>query len=238
MNNLERSEIYFIIYKPAVSGNIGASARALKTMGFSKLRLIDPSNHLSDEAKMMAHGSHDVLENCKVFKSYEEAVADLDFIVCTTAKKKSAKVDYIPSPQLSGFLSDKKNIAEKIGVVFGSEESGLPNSIIQHANVGVTIPMATDYPSLNLSQAVMIFAYELSSVKNISPTIQGQVQRDSTWRKLQDRTSIILEETGIKQGTPLYHRIMERMSLMQASDARLVHSITSKIQELLKRVKK
>ncbi len=52
-------EIIFILYRPGVPGNIGATARALETMGFTRLRLIEPCDHLSVEAKMMAHGSHE-----------------------------------------------------------------------------------------------------------------------------------------------------------------------------------
>jgi hypothetical protein len=159
--------------------------------------------------------------------------------------------------------------------VFGSEESGLPNEILLKANVGVTIPMATVYPSLNLSQAVMTIAYELSqgaervgskdekdrtsggadragsdvkdngtrgSVERRSPgeedepgeAAKAPEQESATWQQLQERTNEILKEAGIHPPTPLYHRIIERMSMMKASDARLAHSVTSRIIELLK----
>ncbi|MEX0982040.1 MAG: TrmH family RNA methyltransferase [Bacteroidales bacterium] len=279
-------DLCFILYKPAVPGNIGASARAIKTMGFRELRLIDPADHLSDEAKMMAHGSHDILENCKVFDTYDEAVTDISFVICTTAKKRSAKVDYIPAPQLAQFIVAKSDVTGKIAIVFGSEESGLPNNILLKANVGVTIPMATGYPSLNLSQAVMTIAYECSTgaerirsadekyeslAKPSAPSAgkkplsgeekiekklaeeielsdekkdaiksknsldpESQRQSHETWKELQERTSVILQEAGIHPPTPLYHRIIERMSMMKASDARLVHSVTSRIIKLLR----
>lgn len=238
-------DICFILYKPAVPGNIGASARAIKTMGFSELRLIDPADHLSDEAKMMAHGSHDILENCKVYDTFDEAVADISFVICTTAKKRSAKVDYIPAPRLAQFIADKSAVTGKIAVVFGTEESGLPNHILLKANVGVTIPMATGYPSLNLSQAVMTIAYELSAgAERVSsdestlpkePARNQKKQESATWQQLQERTTEILQEAGIHPPTPLYHRIIERMSMMEASDARLAHSVTSRILELIKK---
>ncbi len=260
----------FILYKPAVPGNIGAAARAMKTMGFTELRLVDPADHLADEARMMAHGSHDILENSKVYPTYEAAVADVDFIVCTTAKKKSAKVDYIPSGRLQAFIAEKIPVTRRIGIVFGTEESGLPNSILQHANTGVTIPMATTYPSLNLSQSVMVIAYELSGLLRTSADIEpgfqhpereqqqpggglqqpagdcqqaeggqqvtdAEAQQPETWYQLQERISVILNKSGIKGGSPLYHRIMERLSFLKASDARLAHSVTSKVMKLLER---
>ena len=78
-------EIHFILYKPAVPGNVGAAARAIKTMGFKHLRLINPCNHLGDEALMLAHGSHDILHSAALFEDFESAKADLDLVICTTA---------------------------------------------------------------------------------------------------------------------------------------------------------
>ncbi len=229
-----KSSICFILFKPAVPGNIGASARAIKTMGFKELRLVDPAaDPLHEEARMLAHGSVDILENCKVFRSFGEAVKDIDFLVATTAKRKSAKVDYVPSYELGKVLSEKLPLTNKIGIVFGTEESGLPNSVLQKCNMAVSIPMAQPYPSLNLSQSVMILAYELSMLKETASGEEAENQAINTWHQLEERTSIILEDCGINPGTPLYHRIIERMSLMKAADARLAHSISSKIMDLI-----
>lgn len=231
---MENGEICFILYKPAVPGNIGAAARAMKTMGFSNLRLIDPVDHLGEEAIMMAHGSKDILDNCTVYPTFDAAVGDIDFIVSTTAKMKSAKVDYISSCDLSQFLRDKREVTRKIGIVFGTEESGLPNTVLQRSNIGVTIPMNVLYPSLNLSQAVMIIAYELAKISPVTKKEKEEKQAKETWSQLQERTSRILEESGIHASTPLYHRIIERMSFMKASDARLAHSLSSRILDKLK----
>ncbi len=235
---MEHNTISFILYQPGVPGNIGACARAMKTMGFSDLRLVNPVAHLTDEARMMAHGSRDLLENCTVYERYADAVEDIDFTICTTAKKKAAKVDYLPSSELGSFVEGKLPVAGRIGIIFGSEESGLPGSIIRQANAGVTIPMYAPYPSLNLSQAVMVIAYELSSITY--PSASGAQEQEpssneASWRALEERTSMLLEKAGILPSTPLYHRILERMSFLKASDARLVHSVTSRITELLER---
>lgn len=235
---IRSSKICFILYKPAVPGNIGASARALKTMGFSELRLIDPADHLSDEARMMAHGSHDILENAKVFATFKTATDDLDFLVATTAKSRSAKVDYIAAPDLSAFIREKMPVTRRIGILFGTEESGLPNELLLQANVGVSIPMTGSYPSLNLSQAVMVVAYELAGLNAdwpVSGTAAAQEKKEDGWKELQNRTSIILEKSGILPGTPRYHRIIERMSFLSASDTRLAHSVSAGIIELLQK---
>lgn len=235
---MEHNAISFILYQPGVPGNIGASARAMKTMGFSDLRLVNPVNHLTDEARMMAHASWDILENCTVYERYADAVADLDFTICTTAKSKNAKVDYIPSTELGDLIEEKVPMVKKIGIIFGSEESGLPGSIIRQANAGVTILMQTAYPSLNLSQAVMVIAYELSSI--LSPASRDAQSPDpdhteASWKALEERSTKLLEKAGILPSTSLHHRILERMSFLKESDARLVHSVTSRIMARLER---
>jgi len=228
-------EIIFILYKPAVPGNVGASARAIKTMGFIQLRLIQPCDYLDKEARMMAHGSHDILEQASVFESYEEAIKDIDFIICTTAKNRSAKFDYYSSHEIGGLINDKSENLKKVGVVFGCEESGLPNSIIQHADLAITIPMHSVYPSLNLSQSVMIISYELSSHKSQEKTKTKSSKNSESFRELTKRTKLLLENIGVAEGTPLHHRIMERVAILKSGDIPLLHSVTSKAMDHLKK---
>ena len=226
--------ISFILYKPAVPGNVGASARALKTMGFQDLRLINPCDHLCDEARMLAHGSHDILESARVYGSFEDAIKDLDLILATTAKTRSARFDYYSSRELINIVENKAGSVEHIGIVFGTEESGLPNDIIQASDIAISIPMHAAYPSLNLSQSVMVMAYELSYLN--APTSAGKEISKETrgYRELKKRTEYILERAGIPSGTPLHHRIMERVAMLKATDIPLLHSVTSKLEILLR----
>ena len=80
--------ISFILVEPAVPENIGAAARAIKTMGFNDLRLVNPCDHLDMRAKMLAHASHEILENAKIFTNLSDAIADLDFTIATSAKQR------------------------------------------------------------------------------------------------------------------------------------------------------
>ena len=227
-------EISFILYKPAVPGNVGASARAMKTMGFKDLRLINPCDHLSDEARMLAHGSHDILESARSCESFEEAVRDLDLILATTAKTRSARFDYYSSRDLKRIVEEKAGSVDHIGIVFGTEESGLPNDIIQASDIAISIPMHATYPSLNLSQSVMVIAYELSYL-NTSRTAGKDIHKETRgYRELKERTRHILERSGIASGTPLHHRIMERVAMLKATDIPLLHSITSKLETVLR----
>ena len=114
-------QISFVLVEPAVPENVGASARALKTMGFSSLYLVNPCDHLSGPARWLAHASGEILENARIFNSLEQALDEFDFVIGTTAKRRSVKVDYYPLDQIPSFLNKKQNIIQNLAVVFGRE---------------------------------------------------------------------------------------------------------------------
>ena len=224
-------EIHFILYKPAVPGNVGAAARAIKTMGFGHLRLIDPCDHLGDEAMMLAHGSHDILQSAMLFDDFETAVSDLDMVVCTTAKGRSAKHDYHSSREILSYLKNKSKQLGKVGILFGTEESGLPNQLVLQSDMAMTIPMAGSYPSLNLAQSVMVTAYELSPLNHMTKPGVPLSKSGEGWGTLKKQTEQLLTRAGIPVGSPLYHRIMERMATLGANDIPLFLSVISRIQK-------
>ncbi|MDD3877449.1 MAG: tRNA/rRNA methyltransferase [Bacteroidales bacterium] len=219
-------EIYFVIVNPAVPENVGAIARAINTMGFSKLRLVNPCNHLDDKAMWLAHGSHDILKNAEVFSDINTALQDMDFIVGTTAKKRRVKEDYLSVTELKSVLSHKK--IKKLAMLFGREESGLSNKEMEKCHLVSSIPLKKPYPSLNLAQAVMLYAYELSALKK---TVVKE-------KKLPDRGKIdvlnqniylILESTGLSKNRNLSQRIIERINLLGDDDAGLMLSVCLRV---------
>ncbi|MDZ7606531.1 MAG: TrmH family RNA methyltransferase [Cyclobacteriaceae bacterium] len=105
---------------------MGAAARALKTMGFSELRLVNPTNHLSDKARWLAHGSTDILDNAKVFTSLEDALIDVDFSIGTTAKERSAKQDYYPPEEAKEIVQSKEVRFETQQSFLDAKEVALP----------------------------------------------------------------------------------------------------------------
>jgi tRNA/rRNA methyltransferase len=218
-------EIHFILYKPAVPGNVGAAARAIKTMGFSQLRLIQPCDHLSKEARMMAHGSQEILESASVFSSFEDAVRGVDLVICTTAKERTAKHDYHSSRDIRQYLVNKEKELGNVGILFGTEESGLPNQLVLQSDMAMSIPMAGSYPSLNLAQAVMIAAYELSPMNTLEKPGEVLAKSGEGWGELKSQAIQLLIESGIPEGSPLFHRIMERLATVKANDIPLFLSV-------------
>lgn len=224
----------FILVEPAVPENVGAAARAIKTMGFTELRLVNPCDYLSTKAKMLAHASNDILENAKVFPTLADAVADLDFTIATSAKQRWVKVDIIPSDKLVKFLDEKGSTVSNIGIVFGREESGLTNEEINLCNRVSTIPLASPYPSINLAQTVMIYAYTLSTIsQQVDNSVEEEINPES-FRMLQQRVKEVLAIANITPDMLIYGRIHERITALNASDIRLLHSITSKLLDSIK----
>lgn len=200
-------------------------------MGFRHLRLIDPCNHLDEEAKMLAHGSHDILESALLFDDFEGALRDLDLVVCTTAKARTAKHDYHSSRDIREQLENKREELQKVGILFGSEESGLPNALVLRSDMAMSIPMAQSYPSLNLAQSVMVTAYELSPLNQPGKPGTSLSKSGEGWGTLKKQSVQLLNEAGIREGTPLFHRIMERLATLSANDIPLFLSVISRIQK-------
>jgi tRNA/rRNA methyltransferase len=230
-------EIVFILSHPAVPENIGAAARALKTMGFGKLRLVAPAGHLSTNARKLAHGAGDILEQARCYDTTQEAVADLDFLVGTTAKPRNIRQEYLTADRLNEFLDKRKGVVNTIGILFGSEESGLSNEEITLCDILSYIPLAAPYPSLNLAQAVMLYAWEISSLTPRS-TPEEKKETASTYQVLKERTEKLLPLLGIHPARPVYHRIFERLALASPGDIHLLLSVADGALKKIKTQKK
>ncbi len=155
------AQIRIILVEPKEPGNVGAVARAMKNMGLNKLYLVHPSDFASGEARKMATGSGDVLYGATVSDSLEEALAGTVLSVATTHRKRQ-HFECPSSPEAVARRLVSLPPGNEGAVVFGREDRGLTTDEIHRCNVVARIPTARPYPSLNLAQAALIFAYELS----------------------------------------------------------------------------
>ena len=220
-------QITFILCKTAVSQNIGAAARAMNTMGFSDMRLVDPRcNHLDENSWYMAHGSIDILKNTRIFPTIQAATYDCDFIIGTSTRKRAVSTDYIPVGNLRAILQNKRTIIHKAALVFGSEAHGLTNADLNHCHCISTVPLRKKFPSLNLSQAVMVYAYELSSIP-IQATVDSHnpLEYAALTKKVTDLLALI--ELPPSSGIP--RRVVRRMAMMPVKDLHCIHSICNKL---------
>ena len=164
--------IRVILFEPREPGNIGSAARALKGMGLSQLYLVNPIPFL--EAKptwYMAHGATDVIENCCVVETLDDALEGVQFLVGTTHRRRDPRLPPAVSAREAAQEIASVSQHQQVGLLFGREDFGLSTSQISRCQLIASVPMAAKNPSLNLAQAVQVFAYEvfLASAGDIPP---------------------------------------------------------------------
>lgn len=140
-------------------GNIGSAARAMKTMGLSRLSLVAPQRYPDPDAYALAAGANDVLDVAEIHSSLASAVADCRLVLASTARKRS-----VPMPELSPREGARRIIAGQadgeVALVFGRERTGLDNEELQLCHAAICIPANPAYSSLNLAAAVQVLTYE------------------------------------------------------------------------------
>jgi len=161
IDNSVFKRLRFVLVETSSPGNIGAAARAIKTMGFGELVLVNPRfpNAVQEAAAVaFASGAQDVLSGARIVTSIEEALQDCNFAAAISARLREF------SPPVVSPRAIAEQIAGDVGLnaalIFGNERFGLPNELVQKCNVLINIPANPDYSSLNLAQAVQVLAYE------------------------------------------------------------------------------
>lgn len=142
-------------------GNIGAAARAMKTMGLQHLYLINPRYFPDPQASAMAAGADDILLNAVVCKSIDEALQGVVFTVAMTARLRDISIA-VKTPREAMPEVLLQAATHPVALLFGTEMSGLTNEEMGKAQLGVNIPAHPDFSSLNIAAAVQVVAYELS----------------------------------------------------------------------------
>jgi tRNA/rRNA methyltransferase len=145
-----------VLVSPKGSDNVGSVARAMKNFGLSDLRIVAPRCSLEDARKMAVH-AFDLIESASQFPSLLDAVGDCDFVVGTTARFRK---DF-PEMHTPRQVAAKVMTYQKSAIVFGREEHGLFNDELDLCHGLVSIPTGSQYPVLNLAQAVQVIVYEL-----------------------------------------------------------------------------
>jgi len=154
--------VTFVLVTPHYPENVGAAARAIKTMGFGHLTLVRPGRlamPTHEMARKMAVKSLDVLERATLVASVEDAIAGSQCVVATTSRRGQSGV-LTPRP-LAREVVERVGRGEQIAILFGNEKTGLSAEEVALAHRCLRIPMAAEQPSINLAQAVQVIAYEL-----------------------------------------------------------------------------
>jgi tRNA (cytidine32/uridine32-2'-O)-methyltransferase len=142
-------------------GNIGSAARAMKTMGLTRLVLVAPERFPHPEAVALAAGAADLFDDVVRVETLAEAVADCRLVLGCTARSRRIALEELSPRQASARALDTARAGGEVAVVFGRERTGLDNEELQLCHAAVHIPANPDYSSLNLAAAVQVLAYEL-----------------------------------------------------------------------------
>lgn len=155
------SNIRIVLVHTFHPGNIGATARAMKTMGLTQLVLVNPRAFPDEEATRLAAGATDVLDNARCVSTLEDALQACVQVVGASARLRSMPLPHFDEPDDMAQQVIVNAHQAPVALVFGRERSGLTNDEIRCCTHQVSIPANPDYGILNLSQAVQILAYEV-----------------------------------------------------------------------------
>lgn len=207
---MQPQNVFVILSHPHTADNIGAAARAMKNMGFMNLRLVSPRRNWRRRAYVLARSAKDVIDAAKVYSTLTEAVADLNWTFGTTRRISERRGKFL---SFDSFVSSavKKSSRLKVGIVFGRESKGLNNEELDCCDQLVSLPADEAYPSLNLSQAVMVALFSLA---------RKRLKRVSRVGSFNDSEKA-LDKAGVQSAMQSFSQALECLGFYGGKDGRL-----------------
>ena len=240
MTTSRLARVVVLLHEPQNPINIAATVRAMKNMGVSELRLVRPVPYEAERLEGIAHNTRDVIDAIQVFEDFDSAVKDCVRLVGFTARRRSAKWRVIDPKQAATELLEAANDGP-VALVFGREDSGLPNEVLDRVHASVVIP-TTDHASMNLAQAVLIGLYELHLAagdasrviapprKDAPPATEAQLEQ---WFGDAERSLEAIEFFKTRQ-RELIMRTVRSLTVRAAPDAREISLIRAMAIEVLR----
>lgn len=238
-----------VLYQPQDLVNIALVVRAMKNMGLTRLRLVSPAIFNAYRVTGIAHDTHEIVDAVEQYDEFDDAVADTVRVVAMTARRRASRQVW-SEPEEAAEELVARSTAGDIALVFGREDRGLPNEILDRCHEAVCIPTNPEHPSLNLGQAAMIILYEVRRAarksfdldeRDLSGKIRDQAP-PATAAELEEFFGVwekAMEALGMFRGVePItkmrsYRRILKRsepdrreLRLLEATAWRIVHFAT------------
>jgi tRNA/rRNA methyltransferase len=224
-------------------GNIGSAARAMKTMGLSKLYLINPRHFPDVQATAMAASADDVLANAVVCSSLEEALQGVVFVVGMSARVRDISQEVLAPREAMPLVAQQSS--QPVALLFGAETSGLTNEELARCQLMVRIPVNPEYTSLNLASAVQLIAYELRLAAGQGECGAPEVMPASAehvegFFKQLEETLLEIEFLHGQHSTKLMHKLRRlyaraRLELEEVNILRGILTLTTQYHGKLKR---
>jgi len=233
------SNIHIVLVNTSHPGNIGATARAMKTMGFKNMSLVNPKMFPSPEADALAVGCKDILKNAKCFDDISSAIESSNVNIGFSARSRRATIPILSINESINYIIKNNNLT--INLIFGNESSGLSNNELLLCDYIVSLPTHNDYTSLNLSAAVQILTYELhkksienQSVNRVQSKLATSKERNfyiNSLIKLLKNTNFITHKNH-KSLTQKIHILFNRANL-EKEEVNMLMGIISSINKKL-----
>lgn len=234
MNFAERVRI--VLVEPEFPGNIGSAARAMQTMGLSRLHLVNPQcDPQADEAHWLATSAGEILRQASVVRTLSEALADTVFSVGTTRRDRRQGYPVLTPEQGATWALDRA-ASGPVAFVFGRESKGLNNAELALCSVQSTIPTQSERHSLNLAQAVMLYCYAVyqASLEPAARESEWNLATHSELEGFYTKLDQALTGNGFKPATTMenyiarFRRVLGRVPL-ESRDIHLLHKLISRI---------
>lgn len=238
---MKLDSIRIVLVATSHPGNIGSTARAMKTMGLQRLYLVTPKVFPAREAHELAAGSDDILEQAVITDSLADALKGCHIIFATSARARDLALPGFLPEAAAQFIT-KADDKTEVAVVFGREHAGLTNDELLHCHYHINIPSNPSYSSLNLAQAVQIIAYELR-MKLLSPIADVEMGNDELatsdevelfYTHLQDVLVAIdfLKPSNPKKLVQRLRRLFNR-SQLESTEINILRGILTHVQSAL-----
>ena len=213
--------INIVLVETSHPGNIGSVARAMKTMGLSRLSLVNPKDFPSGDANALSGNARDVLDAAIIYPNIDAAIKESTFVYATSARNRSINWPTVNPEEAADRILDQVAGNKEISIIFGREDRGLTNEELQLANFHLEIPANPDYPVLNIAMSVQIVTYELFKNRNTSQDREWRDYPEINSEDLQRlidhfvETSIDLEMIDPKNPSQIIARIKRMFSRLQ-----------------------
>ena len=213
--------INIVLVETSHPGNIGSVARAMKTMGLSRLSLVNPKDFPSGDANALSGNARDVLDSATIYSSLEEAIKQSTFVYATSARNRSINWPTVNPEKAADQITEQIAGDKEISIIFGREDRGLTNEELQLANFHLEILANPEYSVLNIAMSVQIVTYELFKHRNKSEDREWRDYPEINSEDLQRlinhfvETSIQLDLIDPKNPSQIIARIKRMFSRLQ-----------------------
>lgn len=218
------NNVRIVLLETSHPGNIGSSARAMKTMGLSRLYLVNPKHFPDSRATDMSAGADDLLTSAVVTDTLSQALSGVQLVIGASARARGVGLPPLSPSDCASFVCEQADDTE-VALIFGRECSGLTNEELMLCHYHMNIPSVEGYSSLNLSQAVQIMAYELR-MKHLMPAAHTEnrtallAKTDDVERMFQHLERVLIDIEFLKPKNPrrLLYRLRRMFNRIQLED--------------------